>query len=97
MIVPTFRLISILFTTELYKTTCFNSQKFHYIAYSTSLSSNSYNVYANPNMEIINPSDNVLDLGIFMSSNFMKKVINVTSKLRYYSHFVTGHIYSLQT
>ena len=30
---------------------------------------NSYNVYANPNMEIINPSDNVLDLGILMSSN----------------------------
>ena len=30
---------------------------------------NSYNVYANPNMEIINPSDNVLDLGIFMTSN----------------------------
>ena len=33
------------------------------------LSFNSYNVYANPNMEIIYPSDNVLDLGIFMSSN----------------------------
>ena len=47
-----------------------NSQKLHYIVYSSSLSSNSYNVYANPNMEIINPSDNVLDLGIFMSSNF---------------------------
>ena len=49
----------------------FNSQKFHYIAYSSSLSSIRYNhnVYANPNMEIINPSDNVLDLGIFMSSN----------------------------
>ena len=45
----------------------FNSQKFHYIAYSSSLSYNNYNVYANPNMEIINPSDNILDLGIFMS------------------------------
>ena len=31
--------------------------------------SNSYNVYVKPNKEIINPSDNVLDLGIFMSSN----------------------------
>ena len=40
----------------------FNSQEFHYIAYSLSLYSNSYNVYDNPNMEIINPSDNVLDL-----------------------------------
>ena len=47
----------------------FNSEKFNYISFSSSLSFNSYNVYANPNMEIINPSDNVLDLGIFMSSN----------------------------
>ena len=49
----------------------FNSQKVHYISYSSSLSSNtnSYNVYANPNMEIINPSDNVMDLGMFMFSN----------------------------
>ena len=47
----------------------FNSPKCNYIAYSSSLSSYSYNVYANPNMEIINPSDNVLDLGIFMSIN----------------------------
>ena len=48
---------------------CFNSEKFHYISFSSSLSFNSYNVYANANMEIINSSDNVLDLGIFMSSN----------------------------
>ena len=47
----------------------FNSEKFHYMSFSSSLSFNSYNVYANPYMEIINPSDNVLDLGIFMSSN----------------------------
>ena len=47
----------------------FNSEKFHYISYSSSLSSNNYDVYTNPNMEILNPSDNVLDLGIFMSSN----------------------------
>ena len=39
------------------------------MAYSSSLTSNSYNVYVNPNMEILNPSDNVLELGIFMSSN----------------------------
>ena len=44
-------------------------EKFHYISFSSSLSFNRYNVYANPNMEIINPSDNVLDLGIFMSSS----------------------------
>ena len=47
----------------------FNSEMFHYISFSSSLSFNSYNVYANPIMEIINPSENVLDLGIFMSSN----------------------------
>ena len=47
----------------------FNSEKFNYISFGSSLSFNSYNVYANSNMEIINPSDNVLDLGIFMSSN----------------------------
>ena len=41
----------------------------HYISFSSSLSFNSYNVYAYPNMEIINPSDNVLDLGICMYSN----------------------------
>ena len=29
---------------------------------SSSLTSNSYNVYVNPNMEIINPSNNILDL-----------------------------------
>ena len=39
------------------------------VSYSSSLSYNSYNVYVNPNMEIINPSENVLDLGIFMSSS----------------------------
>ena len=33
----------------------FNSQKFHYISFSSSLSFNSYNIYDNPNMEIINP------------------------------------------
>ena len=69
MIVTTFSLILILFTTGLYKTTCFNSQKVHYISYSSSLSSTSYNVYDNANMEIIIPSDNVLDIDICMSNN----------------------------
>ena len=41
------------------------------------MSSNSYNVYANPNMEIINPSDNVLDLGIVMSSRALERKKNV--------------------
>ena len=54
---------------SIYNWAVHNSEKLHYISLSSSLSTNSYNVYANPNMEIINPSDNVLDLGIFMSSN----------------------------
>ena len=61
----------------------FNSEKFHYISFSSSLSSNSYNVYANPNMEIINPSDNVLGIGIFMSSNcfFKFHIQNICKKM----------------
>ena len=47
----------------------FNSQKFHYVSYSSSLSSNGTNVYVNPDLEIINPTNNVLDLGIFMSGD----------------------------
>ena len=62
----------------------FNAEEFHYISFSSSLSFNSYNVYANPNMEIINPSDNVLDLDlcIFMSSNcsFEFHIQNVCKK-----------------
>ena len=53
---------------RLFITTCSLTLKSS-ISFSSSLSSNSYNVYANPNMEFINPSDNVLDLGICMSSN----------------------------
>ena len=60
----------------------FNFQKFDYISYISSLSSYSYNVYVNSNMEITNPSDNVLDLGIFMSSNcsFEFHIRNVCKK-----------------
>ena len=42
----------------------FNSEKFHY-----TFSSSFCLLNGQANMEIINPSDNVLDLGIFMSSN----------------------------
>ena len=40
-----------------------------YVSYSLSLSSNSTNVYVNPDIEIINPTNNVLDLGIFISGD----------------------------
>ena len=39
------------------------------VSYSSSVSSNSTNVYVNPDLEIINPTNNVLDLGIFMSGD----------------------------
>ena len=47
----------------------FKSQKFHYVSYSSSLSSNGTNVYVNQDLEIIHPTNNVLDLGIFMSGD----------------------------
>ena len=39
------------------------------MSYSLSLSSNGTNVYVNPDLEIISPTDNVLDLDIFMSGD----------------------------
>ena len=58
-----------IYTWAVHNNMFLNYEKLYYISFSSSLSSNSYIVYANTNMEIINPSDNVLDLGIFMSSN----------------------------
>ena len=45
----------------------FNHQK--YISFSSSMSSINTNVYYSPSHDIINPSENVLDLGITMSRN----------------------------
>ena len=47
----------------------FNHQKFNYISFSSSMSSINTNVYYSPSLDIINPSENVLDLGITMSRN----------------------------
>ena len=49
--------------------TCFNAQKFHYITFSSKESFCLSNVYINPELNIINPSSEVLDLGVYMSSN----------------------------
>ena len=46
-----------------------NAQKFHYLCFNPSISSNKCNVYINPKYDIIPHSENVLDLGITMSSN----------------------------
>ena len=48
----------------------FNAQKFHYITFSSKESSCLSNIYINPELNIINPSSEVLDLGVYMSSNF---------------------------
>ena len=47
----------------------FNAQKFNYVSFNGSMTPCGSNVYTNPNMEIISPSMNVLDLGIYMSSD----------------------------
>ena len=44
----------------------FNAQKFHYITFSSKESSCLSNVYINPKLNIINPSSEVLDLGVYM-------------------------------
>ena len=46
-----------------------NAQKLHYITFSSKESTWLSNVYINPELNIINPSSEVLDLGVYMSSN----------------------------
>ena len=48
----------------------FNAQKFNYVSFNGSMTPCGSNVYTNPNMEIISPSMNVLDLGIYMSGDY---------------------------
>ena len=50
--------------------TCFlNAQKFHYITFSSKESSCLSNIYINLKLNIINLSSEVLDVGVYMSSN----------------------------
>ena len=59
----------------------FNHQKFNYISFSSSMSSVNTNVYYSPSLDIINPSENVIDLGITMSRNCSFDVhINILCK-----------------
>ena len=84
------KLILILFMTGLMQTTCFNAHKFNYVSCNGSMTSCGSNVYTNPNMEIISPSINVLDLGIYMSgdctfhyhiSSLSKKCANLSGRI----------------
>ena len=47
----------------------FNAQKLYYVSFSLKQFSSLSNVYRNPEYNIISPSLNVLDLGVYMSSN----------------------------
>ena len=47
----------------------FNAHKFYYVSFSPNKYSSLSNVYINPEYNIISPSSNVLDLGVYMSSN----------------------------
>ena len=47
----------------------FNAQKFYYVSFSPNKYSSLSNVYINPECNIISPYSNVLDLGVYMSSN----------------------------
>ena len=59
----------------------FNHQKFNYISFSSSMSSINTNVYYSPSLDIINPSENAIDLGITMSRNCSFDVhINIICK-----------------
>ena len=46
-----------------------NTQKFYYVSFSPNKYSSLSNVYINFEYNIISPSSNVLDLGVYMSSN----------------------------
>ena len=47
----------------------FNAQKCYYVSFSPNKYYSLTNVYINPEYNIISPSSNVLDLGVYMSSN----------------------------
>ena len=47
----------------------FNAQKYYYVSFSSNKSFSLSNVFINPEFIIISPSSNVLDLGVYMSSN----------------------------
>ena len=74
--------LNTIYNWALYNNMFFHSQKFHYVSYSLLLSSNGTNVYVNSDLEIINPTNNVLDLGIFMSGDcsFEFHIKNVCKK-----------------
>ena len=72
----------------------FNAQKFYYVSFSPNKYSSLSNVYINPEYNIISPSSNVLDLGVYMSSNCMMTLFKslVLSLLDYASQLWSPHL-----
>ena len=61
--------------------------KFNYISFSSSMSSINTNLYYSPSLDIINPSENVLDLGITHGSH-SKAISKIKDFLRtFYGYF----------
>ena len=67
--------------------TCFNGQKLYYITFSAKEYHCLRNIYINPEINIITPSSEVFDLGVFMSgdctfhfqvTNLYKRCSNLT-------------------
>ena len=82
--------------------------KFNYVSFNGSMTPCGSNVYTNPNMELISPSMNVLDLVIYMSgdctfnyhiSSLSKKCANLTGwilrTLPYHERLKSLGLYSL--
>ena len=83
-----------------------NAKKFYYVSFSPNKYYSPSNVYINPEYNIISPSSNVLELGVYMSGNctFDFHVVNVykrssnltgwilrTGSWSVWSHTVTPH------
>ena len=69
LIVTYYNKILIIYMTGHPLITCFNDQQFHYMTFSSKESSCLSNVYINTKLNIINPSSQVLHLGVYMSSS----------------------------
>ena len=74
----------------------FNVQKVNYVSFNGSMTPCGSNVYTNPNMEIISPSRNVLDLGIYMSGDctFNYHISSLSKKCANLSRWILRTFYT---
>ena len=73
-----------------------NAQKFNYVSFNGSMPPCGSTVYSNPNMDIIYPSRNVLDLGIDMSGDctFNYHISSLSKKCANMSGWILRTIYT---